>query len=181
MSPELKGKILNLIQQDHKKEYLCHIQYVLEIGLRLAKQYNVDSNIIEAACLLHDIGRDKELPGEDHAQTSRRMAEEILKDSDFTEEQKQKIFACILAHGSEEIPKSTEEQIVRTADAGSKVEYHEAFILMCKKATYEERLAWGSKYLEKGYKNISFEDYKKTVESKYLSIKKVYNQISRLI
>lgn len=181
MDLKLKTKIIDILLNDKKKEYLCHIQYVVEIALKLAKELDVDENIIETACWLHDIGRGIELPGEEHPQTGKRMAEEILKDSDFTEEQKQKIYTCILSHNADAVPHSIEEQIVRTADGGSKVEYHEAFMLLCKKETYEERLAWGIKYLDDGFSSISIDEYRRRVEPKYNSIMGIYHKISQMI
>lgn len=177
MNSKLRQKIIDILLKDKKKEYLCHIQYVVEIGLGLAKELNVDLNIIETACWLHDIGRGNELPGEEHPLTGKRMAEEILKESDFTEEQKQKIYACILSHNADMIPCSIEEQIVRTADGGSKIEFHEAFMLLCKKETCEERLDWGIKYLNDGFSKISLDSYRQKIESKYNSIINIYNKI----
>lgn len=182
MEFELKKKIIDILLKEKKKEYLCHIQYVVEIGSRLAKEYHVDEAIIEAACLLHDIGRDKELSGERHCQAGKRIAEELLTNTNcFNNSQKEKIFSCILSHNSQEIPVTIEEQIVRTSDGGSKVQYHEAFMLLCNKYTYEERLAWGIKYLEKGYSNISLESYKKEVSQKYFSIVSIYNKIAGMV
>lgn len=181
MEIELKEKIVEILLRDNKKEFLCHIQFVLEIGMRLAKDNNADVDVVEAACLLHDIGRGKELAGEDHPQTSKRIAEELLVNSDYSEEQKEKIFTCILSHGAKDIPATLEEQIVRTADGGSKVEYHEAFMLLCKKDTYEERLVWGIKYLEKGYVNMTISAYKKELKQKYASISGVYKKIFKMI
>jgi putative nucleotidyltransferase with HDIG domain len=180
MEPELRNKISDILLREKRKEYLCHVQYVVEIGSRLAKEYHVDEAIIETACLLHDIGRDKELPGEKHCQAGKRIAEELLTNSNFNGIQKEKIFSCILSHNSQEIPVTIEEQIVRTSDGGSKVQYHEAFMLLCKKNAYEERLAWGMKYLEKGYSNISLELYKKEVEQKYFEIASIYKKIARI-
>ncbi|OGI59670.1 hypothetical protein A3C60_01870 [Candidatus Nomurabacteria bacterium RIFCSPHIGHO2_02_FULL_37_45] len=181
MNQELKNKIMEILLKENKKEYVCHIQYVVKIGLELAEENKVDPNIVEIACLLHDIGRDKELPGEHHSQTGKRIAEEILKDSLLSQEQQKKIVQCILAHGFDDTPLSTEEQIVRSADAGSKVEYHEAFMLMCKKITYEERLAWGNKYLQKGFEKISIQSYKEKVEQKYTAINAIYQKILSMI
>lgn len=181
MEIELREKIMKILLRDNKKEFVCHIQFVMEIGMRLAKDNNADLDIVEVACLLHDIGRGKELADEQHPQTSKRIAEELLIDSSYFEDQKEKIFACILSHGAKEIPATLEEQIVRTADGGSKVEYHEAFMLLCKKETYEERLAWGVKYLEKGYCNLSLDAYKKEVEQKYISINETYKKMLKMI
>lgn len=159
---------------EKKKEYACHVQYVARIGLRLAQELSADPDVVEIACLLHDVGRDKERDGENHAETSRRLAEGILQGSPLSGSQLQAIYASILTHGSVEVPEMVEQQIVRSSDAGSKVEYHEAFMLMCKKPTYEERLAWGMKYLEKGYRNVCIDSYRSEIQKKYEEISALY-------
>ncbi|MBT4209428.1 MAG: HD domain-containing protein [Candidatus Komeilibacteria bacterium] len=181
MNKKLKERILNILLSEKKKEYSCHIQYVVKIAMEITKKYDVNPKIIETACLLHDIGRGKERGSEKHPQTGKRMAEKILEDSKFNEKEKEKIYACILSHNSKNTPKSIEEQIVRSADAGSKIEYHEAFMLMCKKTSYEERLAWGIKYLEAGFDKISITSYKKKCKPKYTSIKNIYHNTSKII
>lgn len=181
MDSDLRKRIISILLEEKKKEYLCHIQFVVEIGLQLAKEFNINPDIIEVACLLHDIGRDKELHGEKHAQAGKRITGEILSGTNFSEKQKEKIFSCILSHNLQEIPVSIEEQIVRTADGGSKVEYHEAFMLLCKKNTYAERLGWGKKYLKDGYESISLESYKEKIKSKYLLINGLYDKILSMI
>ena len=182
MDQELKEYLMGIILKENKKEYVCHLQYVVEIGMRLANAYpSVDPLVIEVACLLHDIGRDKELPGEVHAQTGHRLGGEILKNTQLSEDQKKNILSCILLHNSDDIPETIEQQIVRTADAGSKVEYHEAFMLMCKKPTYNERLAWGIKYLEKGYKKICIDSYQVQIQKKYEMIHSIYEKTLTMI
>lgn len=181
MTRDLKKEIMNILLAEKKKEYLCHIQYVIKIAMKLAKDYDVDPEIIELSCLLHDIGRGKELDGEKHSQAGKRIAEKILQNSTFSEEKKQQIYSCILSHNSPIVPKSIEEEIVRSADAGSKIEYHEAFMLMCKKTTYEDRLAWGIKYLQKGFDKISINSYKDKCQFKYVKIMEIYSDISKEI
>jgi putative nucleotidyltransferase with HDIG domain len=176
MDAGFRQKIMDVVLKDNKKEYACHLQYVVEAGLRLAKEYKVDEDVIETACLLHDIGRDKELPGEVHSQTSHRLVADILADSPLSEAQRENVLACVLLHNSEETPETIEQQIVRSADAGSKVEYHEAFMLMCKKQTYEEHLAWGMKYLEKGYRKTCLESYRSRIQEKYEAINLIYQR-----
>lgn len=176
MPHDIAKKAKEILVADKKKEYVCHIQYVVEIGLRLAEEHGADPDVIEIACLLHDLGRDKELPGEEHAQTSYRLSKEMLADSNLSPEQQEKILSAILLHNSDAVPETIEQQIVRSADAGSKVEYHEAFMLMCKKPTYEERLVWGMKYLEKGYEKICLESYRNTLKKKYESIRAIYQR-----
>ncbi len=183
MKTNLKREIINILLKK-KKEYLCHIQYVLKIAMKLTKDckdYEIDPETIELACLLHDIGRGEELEGEKHGQAGKRIAKKILQNSNFSDEKKQQIYSCILSHNSPTVPESIEEEIVRSADAGSKVEYHEAFMLMCKKNTYEERLAWGIKYLQKGFDKISINSYKEKCKPKYNSIIEIYNNIFKEI
>lgn len=167
---------MQILLKDKSKEYACHVQYVVEIGVRLAREYSADPDMIELACLLHDVGRDKELPGEDHAQTSRRLAEGLLADASLPSGQLEKILSSIEHHNSDALPETIEQRIVRTADAGSKIEYHEAFMLMCKKQNYEERLTWGMKYLEKGYEKICIDPYRQSIQEKYESIANIYNK-----
>lgn len=181
MDDSFRQTLLNAVFKENKKEYSCHIQYVVEAGLRLAEEYGADKDIIETACLLHDIGRDKEVSGEAHSQTSRRMAVSLLADSPLNEIQREKALDCIEFHNSEETPESIEQQIVRSADAGSKVEYHEAFMLMCKKQTYQERLAWGMKYLEKGYRKTCLDSYRDHIQERYDSIRSVYQRTLDMI
>lgn len=179
MHQELKKKIINILLEEKKKEYLCHIRYVVSIALIISQEYkNVDKEIIEVACLLHDIGRDKEIGNEKHNHAGKRIAETILGESNFSDVQKQKIYGCILAHNAPHVPPSIEQQIVRTADGGSKIQYHESFMLMCKKTTYQERLLWGIKYLSKGYTSISIDFYRDIIEKKYLEISEIYNNIN---
>lgn len=96
MESSLREKITSVLLREKKKEYVCHIQYVVEIGLRLTEKYKADRDVIEAACLLHDIGRDKELPGESHSQAGKRMVKEILNGTNFSDEQKEKDFQKFL-------------------------------------------------------------------------------------
>jgi putative nucleotidyltransferase with HDIG domain len=181
MNDALRKNIMNVLIPEKKKEYACHVQYVAKIGLALAEEFSADKEVVEIACLLHDIGRDKELPGEEHAETSRRLAEAILKGSSLSPEQISLIYACILSHGSEEVPPTIEQRIVRSADAGSKVEYHEAFMLMCKKLTYQERLEWGVKYLEKGFSKICVDTYKERSKAKYEELGSMYRSTLEVI
>jgi putative nucleotidyltransferase with HDIG domain len=177
MEEVYKKILLEEVFKEKKKEYSCHLQFVVKIGLDLAKDFDVDPDVIEVACLLHDIGRDKELPGERHSETGARIAKDLLSSGPFSAEDVRKILDAIAHHNSEEVPASVEARIVRTADAGSKVEYHEAFMLMCRKETHQERLTWGTKYLEKGYRKICIESYRDRVEEKYRTIRSIYEQV----
>ena len=176
----LKDTVMTKLLAEKEKEYHCHIRFVRDIGIRLASEYGADPKLIEIACLLHDIGREHEIGEEDHGDAGARIAAPVLGEGPFDVTQQALILRCIANH-CKEVPEeglSVEEKIVITADAASKVLFHEAFMLMCKKQTYQERLAWARKYLEKGYRNILFPAYREEVRPRYEIIKEIYNAVA---
>jgi len=175
---EFKEKTRDLVSRNSKKEYLCHIKFVVKIGLELAQEVGADADVVEVACLLHDIGREKELANETHEQAGFRIVKDMLTEVDLETEKKEKILDAIAFHNGLDVPELLESQIVRTADGASKVKYHEAFMLLCKKNTVGERLAWGIKYLEKGYSRVSFDSVKTNLQPKYNEIKLTYEDIN---
>lgn len=175
---DIKNEVINILLKEKEKEYYCHIQFVTEIGNKLAKQYNANPKIVELSCLLHDIGRDKELESEEHADASVRISKSLLREAPLNEEELTFIFNCIKNHNADNPVETIEEKIVITADSASKVEYHEAFMLLCKKTTYQERLVWGQKYLDKGFKKIQLPEYKEFLLQKYTAIHSIYEKVS---
>lgn len=177
----LKEQVIQKLLEVHEKEYYCHVQFVAEIGRVLAKTHNVDENLIEIACLLHDLGRDFEIGEEDHGDAGKRMAEKLLEESILPEDVQEVVLRCIKNHCKELTEYTIEEKIVISADCAQKVQYHEAFILLCKKKTYKEKLIWGRKYLEKGYTKTLLPEYKETITSKYNELKSIYAKIDSSI
>lgn len=176
----LKQNIIKKLLTEKEKEYFCHVQFVCQIGLELAKKYKVNRKLIEISCLLHDIGRSQEIGDEDHADAGARMSKPILDNTFFSKAEREAILLCVKNHNKHISNPSIEEKIVITADCASKVLFHEAFMLLCKKQTYQQKLEWGQQYLEKGYKNIPIPEYKFLVKPKYKEIKKIYSQIATL-
>ena len=173
----VRQEIISLLLAKTPKEYWCHIQFVHKIGRQLAKQYKANPLVVELGCLLHDIGRDHEVDGEPHSEASVRIASKILSKYHLDEKIIALTLACIKNHNSISTGKTIEEKIVNSADGASKVLYHEAFMLLCKKLTYEDKLAWGRKYLEKGYQQVKIGAVKKRLKPKYDFVKSVYSQI----
>lgn len=163
---------------DKEKELYCHIQFVLKMGLELAEKYRADKRIIEIVCLLHDVGRDHETGGEDHGDAGARISIELLRNSGISKKEMNVIIACIKNHNKKLLSYTLEEKIVITADSASKVLYHEAFMLLCKKQTFKDRCEWGKKYLEKGYNNVLFPEIKKNITNKYKTLKSIYVLVS---
>ena len=102
---------------------LDHIMRVYKLSLKLAQsEKNVDLDILSSAALLHDIARTKEsedLTGTiDHAVLGSQMAEPILKNLQYRENDIEKIKHCIVTHryrtGNE--PQTIEAKILFDAD-----------------------------------------------------------------
>lgn len=171
----IEGALHDLLS-DHEKEYACHVEFVRKIGLELAARYNARKDTVDIACLLHDIGRGREIGQEEHEDVSVRIARELIKDIDPVKQGL--ILACIAHHNNKHPVDTIEERIIICADSGSKVVYHSAFMLMCRKEGHIERAKWGLKYLEKGYKNAGvIPEYQMEIETEYLRLKSVYQQV----
>ncbi|EKE27909.1 MAG: hypothetical protein ACD_3C00130G0007 [uncultured bacterium (gcode 4)] len=99
-----------------------HVMRVYNMALRLAKNQNVDIEVIKIACLLHDIGWMKEMNdpswNTDHAIESSKMAEPILKWFGFDDKRIKHIQDCIVTHRYRtwNKPASSEAEIVFDAD-----------------------------------------------------------------
>jgi len=82
--------------------HLDHVMRVYNLCLRLARNEEVDLEVLKISALLHDIARAKEdndQSGEiDHAKLSAVMARAILQKLDFPEEKIKHIQDCIISH-----------------------------------------------------------------------------------
>lgn len=98
-----------------------HIYRVLYHALAIAEtESNVDYDVLVAACLLHDIGRQEQFanPEVDHAERGAQKAYHFLRESGFSEEQTQHICDCIRTHRyrHDMPPTSIEAKILFDAD-----------------------------------------------------------------
>lgn len=102
----------------HDKE---HIYRVLYIALDIARfEQNVDYDILIAACLLHDIGRQEQFenPKLCHAEIGAQKAYCFLIESGFKKVFAESVKACIQTHRyrNDNIPQSIEAKILFDAD-----------------------------------------------------------------
>lgn len=97
-----------------------HTERVYRLSLRLAKNKNLDLDVIKAAALLHDIARLKEDKKEIecHAEEGAKMAQEILREFKFPEEKiKQVVHAISVHRHSKGLKAETKEaEILQDAD-----------------------------------------------------------------
>jgi uncharacterized protein len=97
-----------------------HTQRVYNLVIKIAEKEKADLEIVKAAALLHDIGRDKEEKDQTlcHAEESAKMAPEILRSINFPENKIDAVLHCIKVHryskGLES--KTKEAEILQDAD-----------------------------------------------------------------
>ena len=97
-----------------------HIYRVLYSALDIASHYNVDTDVLVAASLLHDIGRNAQFQNQelDHAIIGADMAYEYLLGIGWNESRALHVRDCISSHRyrSNNVPESWEAKILFDAD-----------------------------------------------------------------
>lgn len=98
-----------------------HVYRVLYAARGIARtEHGVDEDVLDAACLLHDIGRKEQFadPALDHAEVGGDKAYAFLKSMGMTEEFADKVRRCIITHRfrKNDPPESIEAKILFDAD-----------------------------------------------------------------
>jgi len=97
-----------------------HVMRVYNNALLLAKDENVDMEVIRIAALLHDIGSIKEYESStfDHAIEGAKLAEPFLEKLKLPKDKIQHILDCIVSHRyrTDQKPKTEEAKIIFDAD-----------------------------------------------------------------
>lgn len=142
MSSEIVEEIKKFVEEECRKPsskygyepYINHFVPTARYAKILAEKENADSEIVEIAAWLHDIG--SIIYGrENHHITSCEIAEKKLRELNYDENKIEKVKKCILNHrGSVDCAReSKEEQIIADADAMNAFDhiegqFHAAFI-----------------------------------------------------
>jgi putative nucleotidyltransferase with HDIG domain len=94
-----------------------HTKMVRKYALELARIEGVDSQVLEIAALLHDIGKCK--GRENHQIKSYEMSKSFLDSIDLPENTKELVLECVLKHGTSSASKHNrlEVQVIQAADA----------------------------------------------------------------
>jgi uncharacterized protein len=93
-----------------------HVDRVVKIATILAEKERADTDLVETAALLHDIGR---AVGEPHNETGAKLAGEILKQStNYPQERIERIVKIVLQHpvAFRDKLETLEEKVVWDAD-----------------------------------------------------------------
>lgn len=108
-----------------KKSYFgghdfSHVLRVHNLCKKLGKKEGADMEVLEAAALLHDLGREEERknPEIDHAEKSAEIAEKILKEIGFVQDKIPKVLYAIKVHRFSKgvRPTTLEAKILQDAD-----------------------------------------------------------------
>jgi len=125
LGPELTGRLRAIAGQHCAEEGGCHgpdhSERVHSLALHIGRLMNARLDILSAAALLHDIGRQHESRSRGkicHACKGAEMAEGILAELGFPEEMRQAILHCIESHRyrNDKKPESLEARILFDAD-----------------------------------------------------------------
>jgi len=100
-----------------------HVERVIQNALHIAKVEGADMEIVELSAILHDIAREKDAADTEtgdicHAVEGAKMAEEILKRYNYSEDKIKKICHCVRTHRfrDEEKPETLEAKVLYDAD-----------------------------------------------------------------
>jgi len=115
---EIEGYMLSCMKDS---AHDCqHIYRVLYHALEISESYELDKDIIIAAALLHDIGREAQFKDAsiDHASEGARMAYDYLIALGWSVDQASHVRACVLTHRfrSDNPPKTIEAKVIFDAD-----------------------------------------------------------------
>lgn len=167
-------------EQYQKSDYEYHILVVVKNALKLAKIKGADSEIVEVAALLHDIGRVSGLkPSQDneHHITGAKIAREYLTLIKYPKAKADKVIACVLSHrGSKDdyIPQTIEEIIIANADATSHLySFLDLFKeFLQREGNFESTIDLMDKKIDRAWnKKLTLPEAKKLVEKEYKAAK----------
>ncbi len=158
-------------------EYYCHLQFVLKVARELHAVKGGDLHIIETGAICHDYGRGHDGDNSMHAEVGSEKIKVFLQKHGCSIDVANHIARCTLMHNKTTGFETIEEEIVANADQLSKVIYHDAFMLLVKKETFQERARWGLKYLEKGFNNSTFTDIREAYRPLYEQKKQIFESV----
>jgi len=119
MVEDVKKQVLKLLSTDNSGHGMDHVDRVLNLSLKFAKEENADLEVVSLIALLHDVD-DYKLFGEENAK-SLTNARRIMENASISEEIQEKVLDVISNFGYSKAvngirPVSLEGKIVSDAD-----------------------------------------------------------------
>lgn len=158
--------------KDEYNIYREHIQYVHKYVVALAKDKNVDREVLELAAFLHDISMtDINSDRSRHNEFGAEIAEQLLRENNYPEDKTQLVKKCILNHSKrrQEYRSTEEEQILVDADGLSHFDVAKSLYSLPSKVmglSEEDSVRFVQNKLTGDYEELS-DDLKHLVKEKY--------------
>lgn len=161
--------LLDNVCKDDRVKY--HINPVVEIACKMAKEMNADIQVVEIAAYFHDITK---MTGErkNHHLTGAKYAEDFLSNYNIEKSKVEQIKSCIKKHrGSSEFTRDTiEEKIIATADAVAHIEHPLTLFYAWygrRQCQIDEGADGIIHKLERSWNKIEFPEVKNVLQEKY--------------
>lgn len=165
-----------------------HVQWVADKTKQLATKYNADEEMSVSAALLHDLADARHERGNpEFDEWSETKAYEVLKETDYTEEEAREIMEIIVRPHScrpGNLPTTLEGKVLATADAMFHLQTS-FFTVLCYKnmpvnaKSLEAWQVWFEEKVERDYgSKIFFDDEKAEVMADYEALKRVFGNKS---
>ena len=189
MEENIVEKVRKFVEEECKKPsanyptaYKYHFVYVHKHAKKLAEELNADSEIVELAAWLHDIG--SILYGRaDHHITGAEIAEKKLRELGYPEDRILLVKKCILNHrGSREkenIRDFIEAKILAEADSITAFDFVEGLFsaaLVTEKLNREDAKESVRKKLQNKWNQLTLEESRKLVKPRYEAFMLLLNQ-----
>ncbi len=183
----IEGKVKEILKEN-KLQSLAHrfdhFQRVRKNALKIAEDYDVDLELLEIACLLHDIDEPYNLK-ENHVERSLKLAKKILNEIGINEEKKQKVLNIIKEHSTENITRKTsiESKILFDADKidglGS-IGISRVFLFCGQRGlTLRESIKWYKKKINLTLKNLQTKKGKEIAKKKLKYVKNFIKELEK--
>jgi uncharacterized protein len=178
------------IKRYSQEDFNYHILPVVKNVLLLAKRLHADSEVVEAAAYLHDIGRtgarENFVRDNEHHISGAEETRELLKGFGCNEEFIEKVAHCVLAHrGRMAVKRETlEAEIIACADAMAHfdafLDVFHFFLVSC--ASFEEAVVEIEKKLQRNWeKKLTLPEAKRIVKPKFEAIMLLLNSMKEYV
>ena len=160
-------------------DFKYHILPVVKNALLLAKKLGADSEVVEAAAYLHDIGRASKRedfkPENEHHIEGAKKAREILETAGYDGDFVKKVEHCVLTHRGRKgpSPETKEAEIIACADAMAHfdafLDVFSFFLVSCK--SFDDAVLEIEQKMQRNWdKKLTLPEAKEIVKPKYEAI-----------
>ena len=170
---EIENMVRILAQEDFWK---YHIVPVIKYSKQLAKVLKADTEVVELAAILHDIGLLK-CGNNNHELTGALEAEKILRASSYPEKTIAQVRHCIESHRARAVkPRAIEAKIISNADAMAHLDTLLVLfsIGMKNEGDFDKAFRWVYGKIERDWKEkLTLPAARKMMKEKYEAIRTV--------